>query len=84
MSSGASIPVISVEGSGDNWQIMATSYGSTTPAGQRLFRAEPWPKIKFQHTSEADARRDAGELVRYIDSTWPKKISRDKLRRGGE
>jgi hypothetical protein len=84
MSHGASIPIISVEGSGDSWRIMASSYGSTGAAGPRLFRAEPWPKIEFQHTSEADAKRDAAELVRYIDSTWPKKISKDKLRRQGE
>jgi hypothetical protein len=78
------IPVISVEGSGTDWRLTATSFGTTAPAGARLFRAEPWPAIKFQHVNEADARRDAGLLTRYIDSTWPKKISRDKLRRQGE
>lgn len=84
MSHGAAIPVITVEGSGDNWQIMATSYGTTAPAGARLFRAEPWPKIEFKHKTEAGARTDAATLIAYIDSTWPKKISRDKIRRGGE
>lgn len=84
MSSGADIPVISIEGSGDKWQIMATSYGTTQPAGARLFRAEPWPKIKFVHTTEDAARADAQTLIKYISDTWPKKISRDKLRRGGE
>jgi hypothetical protein len=78
------IPIISIEGSGDSWRLMATSYNTTAPAGPRLFRAPPFPKIEFKHTNEADARRDASELVRYIDSTWPKKISRDKLRRQGE
>lgn len=78
------IPVISVEGSGDLWCITATSYGTTGWAGPRLFRAEPHPKIEFQHNNEADARRDAAILVAYIDQTWPKKVSRDKIRRQGE
>jgi hypothetical protein len=78
------IPVITVEGSGDSWKLMATSYSTTSPAGERLFRAPPFPKIEFSHTKEADARRDAAILTDYIDKTWPKKVSRDKLRRGGE
>lgn len=84
MSSGAAIPVVSVEGSGDSWRLMASSYGTTSPAGERLFRAPPFPKIEFAHTKEADARRDAALLTDYIDRTWPKKISRDKIRRQAE
>jgi hypothetical protein len=78
------IPVISVEPEGDSWRIVASSYGRKAHAGERLFRAQPWPKIEFSHEVEADARRDAATLTDYITRTWPKKVSRDKIRRQGE
>lgn len=50
--------------------LMATSYGSTVPAGVRLFKAPPHPDIKFIHENEEDAKRDAITLQAYIAEAW--------------
>ena len=56
----------------DEWILLATSYGSTTPAGPRLFRADP-PAVQFAHAERADAERDAAVLQKYLDAVWQKK-----------
>lgn len=63
--------------------LYATSYGSTMPAGPRLFRAPPHPDIAFRHTSQAGAERDAAKLTEYIGRTWQKEVSRKKAREMG-
>ena len=61
-------PVITVSHDLDEgvYRLYATSYHSTEPAGERLFRAEPWPVIKFEHATEAAAEKDAAVLRAYL------------------
>lgn len=66
------ISVIEEEESG-NFILLATSYGSTAPAGERLFHAEPWPAIKFSHANQHQAMRDAALLRQYISENWTAK-----------
>jgi hypothetical protein len=62
-------PVISVSYDADEgkYVLMATSHARTAPAGVRMFRAEPWPEVQFQHDDEAPALRDAAVLRHYLD-----------------
>lgn len=46
--------------------LMATNHGRTATAGERLFRGEPWPKVRFSHETEAAALRDAATLRAYL------------------
>ncbi len=60
-------PQISVSFDFDTgWQLMATSHSRTAIAGERIFRAEPWPQIRFCHDNEAGAERDAVTLRAYL------------------
>ena len=61
-------PIITVAHDFDEgvYVLMATSHHSTEPAGERLFRAEPWPRIRFSHTSEQAAEKDASVLRAYL------------------
>ncbi len=63
--------------------LMADSYGMTAAAGPRLFRKEPWPRIKFQHEELNLAQADAKILQDYINETWGTKINKTKLRKQG-
>ncbi len=54
----------------DCWQLMATSHSRTAIAGERIFRAEPWPSIRFSHDSAESAEHDAGILRAYCGLTW--------------
>lgn len=60
--------------------LMAESFGMIGAAGPRLFRREPWPKIKFQHEDLNLAESDAQTLREYIDATWGEKINKKKQR----
>lgn len=61
-------PTISVEYDLDSesWQLMATNHGRTATAGERLFRGEPWPAIRFSHETQAAAEKDAATLRAYL------------------
>ena len=66
------------------WQLFATSYSRTEPAGPRLFRAAPWPEIAFTHDDEAAANKDAAKLREYLDAIAAKRgPSKAKLRKMG-
>lgn len=66
-------------------RLMATSYGRTSRAGERLFRAQPWPDIQFSHATAADAEADAATLTTYLNATHRgNKISKRALRTFGE
>ncbi len=54
--------------------LMATSHSHTAIAGERIFRAEPHPSIKFRHEREEDANRDAGVLRSYLEECATGKI----------
>ncbi len=60
-------PIISVTFDMDyGFRLMATSHGRAEIAGERIFRAEPWPDIAWSHAVEADAERDAVTLRLYL------------------
>lgn len=62
-------PAISVALDLDSGQhvIMAEGIiGGPAVAGERLLRAEPWPKVQWRHDNEADAERDAATLRTYL------------------
>lgn len=64
---------------------MATSYNRTERAGERLFRAQPWPDIQFSHDTEEAALKDAATLTNYLDaSNRRSKISKRAIRTFGE
>ena len=64
----------------DSFQLFATSYFSTTPAGPRLFHKPPFPDIKFSHENQESAERDAKILREYIANEWAKEPSKRELR----
>jgi len=80
MASAHTPPIISVSYSFDDDQhvIMATSHNRSAEAGERIFRSEPWPNIKFKHATEEAALRDAAILRQYLDECYSGK------RKGGE
>jgi hypothetical protein len=65
-------PVITVAPTDTGYELQATSYGRTSPAGQRLFRGRPWPVVSFSHTTKAAAEKDAATLTDYLRNP-PKK-----------
>lgn len=77
-----SIPVtISVELTEDGeYQLMATSLCATVPAGARLLKSMPHPRIQFIHTNKADAESDAKLLQAYLDNTTVK-VSKSKAKK---
>lgn len=68
------VPVISVafEEDAGVYVLLATSYGTCSPAGPRLFRADP-PEVQFQHVREDWAKRDCAVLQDYLNAVWKKK-----------
>ncbi len=46
------------------------------PAGQRLFRAPPYPEIAFSHTAMPAAEEDARKLRVYLAALVAKKPSK--------
>lgn len=66
------------------WQLFATSYSRTEPAGPRLFRAPPFPDISFTHDTEDAANKDAAKLREYLAGIAVKRgPSKAKLRKIG-
>ncbi len=49
------------------FRLYCTKIGYTMPAGERLFRAKPYPEVKFVHDSEEAAQADAYKLQKYLD-----------------
>ena len=58
---------ITVDQHGETFRLMATNYGYTAPAGERLFRSPPHPDIAWVHESESSALKDAEKLQKYVD-----------------
>lgn len=50
----------------ESYVLMATNHGRTATAGERLFRGEPWPRIRFAHETQAAAEKDAAVLRAYL------------------
>jgi hypothetical protein len=82
----AQLPIISTSYDMDTgqWEILATSYSRTAPAGPRLFRAPPFLDIEFTHDTEDGANRDAAKLREYLAGVAAKRgPSKAKLRKSG-
>lgn len=80
------LPIITVIFDEDDglWTLYATSYGRTTPAGPRLFRAPPHPDIRFSHETAEAADKDAATLRQYLEGLGQRKgPSKAKLRKLG-
>ena len=61
----------------DSYALLCASHGlSPMPAGPRLFRARPYPPIKFAHSTLSDAEKDAQKLRDYLSSLPAKKESK--------
>lgn len=50
------------------------------PAGQRLFRAKPYPLMSFSHSTMERAEEDAAKLRAYLAALAPKKPSKKQQR----
>lgn len=61
-------PAISVAFDSDTEEycLMVTNHGRTAQVGERILRAEPWPRIQFRHATEGAAEIDANELRAYL------------------
>lgn len=66
------------------FDLMCESYGRTVPAGPRLFRAPPHPRIKFHHETMADAETDAEKMRTYLRNISDRRPSKQKSRQVGE
>jgi hypothetical protein len=80
-------PVITVSEDFDTGEfiLLSTAYNMTAPAGPRLFRAPPWPEIRFRHDSREQAEKDAAALQQYVEAVWPKRTeSKAALRKKKE
>lgn len=81
----STLPTISLSFDSDSgeWALMARSYGQTVPAGARLFRAEPWPEVKFSHEDRGAAEKDAATLRAYLERVWDGGPSKRRVREAG-
>lgn len=50
------------------------------PAGERLFRAPPYPEMKFSHQTIEQAEEDAQKLRSYLAALAPRKPSKKQQR----
>lgn len=66
----------------DTHVLMCESHGAAVPAGPRLFRAPPHPRIKFQHETHATAEADAQAMRQYLAQTSTK-TTKSKQRKEG-
>lgn len=70
------LPTISViwDDDTEEFVLLATSHGSTAPAGERLFHSDPvnWPVMKFRNDTRAEAEEAARILTAHI-AAWPKR-----------
>lgn len=62
------------------YTLVATSHGTTEPAGPRLFRGGKLPDVQFTHVDQASAERDCALLQRYCDLAWQGKAPKAKGR----
>lgn len=53
---------------------------SEMPAGERLFKAPPYPDIRFNHDNQQDAERDAALLRKYLAEVAGRKPTAKQVR----
>ena len=79
-------PLITVALTEDGeWQLMASSYGQTMPAGDRLIHAVngKWPRILYVSPTKEQAEVNATLLREHIGS-WGKQPSKKEARALGD
>lgn len=60
-------------------------HGGTDVAGPRLFRAQPWPEVKWSSATQEAAAVEARKLQAYLDAVYASKgPSKKKLREHGD
>jgi hypothetical protein len=65
------------------FDLMCESHGRVAPAGPRLFRAPPHPRIKFHHETMADAEVDAQQMRTYLGHITKRSPSKSESRKIG-
>jgi hypothetical protein len=69
----------------ESYDLMCESHNRTMPAGPRLFRAPPHPRVQFHHASLTEAEKDAREMRTYLAGIGNNKSeSKRKIRAKGE
>lgn len=63
------------------FDLMCESHNRTMPAGPRLFRAPPHPRIKFHHETMRDAEADAAEMRTYLAHIETRRPSKTEARK---
>jgi hypothetical protein len=65
------------------WHLYATSYGRTSPAGDRLLhvgKGQAWPAIRYECETQEEAERNATALRNHIGG-WGKSASKQQVRK---
>lgn len=60
------------------FRLYVTSYGRTAPAGPRLFRAPPHPRVRWVHDTQEAAEADAATLRTYLAGLEPQRKGKKK------
>ncbi len=68
----------------DRHVLMATNHQRTAIAGPRIFRAEPWPEVRFSCATQDEAENQAATLRLYLDdcASGKRKDRNEPTRRG--
>jgi hypothetical protein len=68
----------------ESYDLMCESHNRTMPAGPRLFRAPPHPRVRFQHETLTEAEADARAVRTYLAEIGnAKSVSKQKVRMKG-
>jgi hypothetical protein len=62
----------------ERYEIVVTAYGNTEPAGPRLYRAPPHPRVQFKHDTMEGAQAALTELNKYFDGLKNPTRKKDK------
>lgn len=69
---------ITTEPHNNGYALFATGLGGTAIAGPRLFRAPPWPDIRWVCDTREGAEREARKLQDYLDALPARKKGKKK------
>jgi hypothetical protein len=60
------------------WTLWVDGLGGKAIAGPRLFRAPPWPDIRWSCGTQAEAEVEADKLRKYLSALPVKKTTKKK------
>jgi len=75
---------VEYDGEGSYVLMCDDSRMSPTPAGPRLFKAPPWPKIAFRHDELEPAEDAAAKLRVYLHNLSTRKPTKKQAREAAE